>query len=68
MTHQRPKRDRQYASRAKMKAFVEQARELGIKISGVELTADGTIRILADQPGRAISADAAYDEWKGAGN
>jgi hypothetical protein len=68
MTHPRPKGDRHYASRAKMRGFVEEARALGIKVGGVELGADGTIRILADQPGRAISADAAYDDWKNAGN
>jgi len=51
-----------------MRAFVEEARSLGIKVGGVELTRDGTIRILSDQPSRAVSADAAYDDWKNAGN
>ena len=68
MSHPRPKGDRQYATRAKMRAFVEEARALGINVGGIELGPDGTIRILADRPGRAVSADAAYDEWKGSGN
>jgi acylphosphatase len=68
MSEPRKPRQRHYATKAKMKAFVEQARELGIKVGGIELTADGTIRILSEGPRPVLSADAEYDEWKRAGN
>lgn len=71
MSVPQPSRARHYATRAKMRAFVEQARELGIKVGGIELAPDGTIRILAEQAVRAATsgtADDAYDDWKNAGN
>lgn len=65
MTAQRKPRERHYATRAKVRAFVEQMRELGIKVGGVELAPDGTIRILSEQTSRtAASAASAYDDWK----
>jgi hypothetical protein len=68
LSHPRSKRDRQYATKAKFKAFVEQARELGLTIDGVEFVPDGTIRILTNRSGGAVSADAEYDAWKAGGN
>ncbi|GGN49617.1 hypothetical protein GCM10011349_20430 [Novosphingobium indicum] len=64
----RKPRSRHYATKAKVKSYVETARELGIKIGGVELAPDGTIRILAEQAVRAANTGSAYDDWKREGN
>lgn len=64
MTAQRKPRERHYATKAKVKSFVETARELGIKVGGFEVTPDGTIRILTEQvAAKDDSADSAYDKW-----
>ena len=69
MSAHRSRRERQYATKAKVRTFVETAHELGMNVSGFEVTPDGTIRILNE---RAIAVsreakDAAFDKWFGEG-
>ncbi|AIT81652.1 hypothetical protein [Novosphingobium pentaromativorans] len=62
-------RARHYATKAKVRSYIETARELGVKVGGFEVTPDGTIRILAEQAARsATGASNAYDDWKREGN
>lgn len=63
-------RERQYATKAKVRCYIEAARELGVRVGGFEVTPDGTIRILAEQAVKANlgSGANAYDDWKREGN
>jgi hypothetical protein len=68
MTNERKPQERYYASKAKVRQYVEVARELGIEVGGFEVTTDGTIRVMAVaamQP-QQPAVRSAYDEWKAA--
>lgn len=69
MTAQRKPRERHYATKAKVKTFVETARELGIKVGGFEVTPNGTIRILNENASReGQKPESAFDKWFTEGN
>lgn len=67
MNAQQKPRERQYATKAKVKTFVETARELGIKVAGFEVTPDGTIRIM-EKGVPAEKPQNAFDKWVSEGN
>lgn len=70
MSAQRKTRERRYATVAKVRTFVQAAKDLGIKVGGFEVTTDGTIRILNEQstPRAADSKESAFDKWVSEGN
>lgn len=68
MTAQQKPRERHYATTAKIKTFVNTARELGIKVGGFEVTPDGSIRIFNEQSAHAEKSGNDYDDWKNQGN
>lgn len=59
MTSNRP---RQYASRAEIKRIVAAVREAGIAVEVVEVTPDGTIRVMSADAKQAPPEDA-YEKW-----
>jgi len=52
---------KRYAPKAQVLRAAKLAEEIGIKIGGIELGADGTIRILKESVAPALSP---YDKWK----
>lgn len=50
-------------TRKLVSAAVEAATAAGVKVGGIEIAPDGTIRILRQQPASAAPGDA-YDAWK----
>jgi hypothetical protein len=50
-----------YPRRSQIERAIAAAKAGGIKVGGVEIDPDGTIRILGEQPG---GAESAYDRWK----
>jgi hypothetical protein len=54
---------REYAARSQIKRVIDAARDAGIEIGGVEVTVDGTIRVLAlNQVQRAPMSE--FDRWQ----
>ena len=50
-----------YPTRAKIMRLIDAAKEAGLKVGGMELTRDGTIRILSDQ---GLPPANVYDDWQ----
>lgn len=50
-----------YPRRAQIERAIAAAKAGGMKVGGVEIDPDGTIRVLGE---RAGAAESAYDRWK----
>lgn len=61
MTMQRPKAH--YATPAKVRNFVQLARDLGLDVAGFEVSAEGTIRII-EARAAAPAPQTDFDRWK----
>jgi len=52
---------KRYATKAKIKAMVEIARELGLDVGGIEVSPDGTIRVIESRAAPTAPAGAVTD-------
>ena len=60
-----PARKQSYATPSKVRSMLAAAKEAGLRVGGVEIACDGTIRILSESAAKVASAAAsAYDDWK----
>lgn len=64
MTTERKPRERHYATKAKLKLYVESAREMGIEVGAFEVTPEGVIRVFSEQAFRKeAKPEDAFEKW-----
>lgn len=51
-------------TKAAIKRIVDAAKEAGIKVGGLEVTPDGTIRVLNEKLAATAPSGNDYDDWK----
>lgn len=65
MNAQTSKRDKaRYATKPKIKAMVEIARELGLDVAGFEVSPDGAIRVFEAAPAPAAAPVNDFDKFE----
>jgi hypothetical protein len=64
MNTERKPRERHYVTKAKVRQYVEAARELGIDVGGFEVTPNGAIRVFSEAAFRkAEEPEDEYEKW-----